>query len=185
LGERPTSPKEDHSKDVITQRLDCQQFMYGSVQFRPRELDHPTTLGIGGIGCAMHTHVNAVCTLGNMCNQELPLPRCSPARRRDCKFCVLFNQICGVFCFCLCYSAHTRPHNPFVIRAIIDEYLLAYVLVYCLLELNMLCDCGTQGCGDHSPLTTYVLVWSLPCLRHILSQDAVAATARRRRREFH
>jgi hypothetical protein len=22
------------------------------------------------------------------------------------------------------------------------------------LELNMLCDCVTRGCGDHSPLTT-------------------------------
>jgi hypothetical protein len=26
--------------------------------------------------------------------------------------------------------------------------------IYCLLELNMLCDCVTRGCGDHSPLTT-------------------------------
>ena len=26
-------------------------------------------------------------------------------------------------------------------------------VVYCLLELNMLCDWVTRGCGDHSPLT--------------------------------
>jgi hypothetical protein len=26
--------------------------------------------------------------------------------------------------------------------------------IYCLLEFNMLCDCVTRGCGDHSPLTT-------------------------------
>ena len=33
-------------------------------------------------------------------------------------------------------------------------------LVYCLLELNMLCDCVTRGCGDHSPLTSAaILEW--------------------------
>jgi hypothetical protein len=32
---------------------------------------------------------------------------------------------------------------------------------YGLLELNMLCDCVTRGCGDHSPLTTAaILEWS-------------------------
>jgi hypothetical protein len=32
--------------------------------------------------------------------------------------------------------------------------------IYCLLELNMLCDCVTRGCGDHSPLTTAaILEW--------------------------
>jgi hypothetical protein len=41
----------------------CIGFMYGSVQLRLRELDHPTTLGIGGIGCAIasggvHTRLN-------------------------------------------------------------------------------------------------------------------------------
>ena len=25
------------------------------------------------------------------------------------------------------------------------------MMIYCLLELNMLCDCVTRGCGDHSP----------------------------------
>jgi hypothetical protein len=28
-----------------------------------------------------------------------------------------------------------------------------YMYMYCLLELNMLCDCVARGCGDHSPLT--------------------------------
>ena len=33
-------------------------------------------------------------------------------------------------------------------------------MIYCLLELNMLCDCVTRGCGDHSPLTTAaILEW--------------------------
>ena len=31
----------------------CIGFMYGSVWLRPQKLDHPTTLGIGGIGCAI------------------------------------------------------------------------------------------------------------------------------------
>jgi len=32
--------------------------------------------------------------------------------------------------------------------------------IYCLLDLNMLCDCVTRGCGDHSPLTTAaILEW--------------------------
>jgi len=32
--------------------------------------------------------------------------------------------------------------------------------IYCLLELNMLCDCVTRGCGNHSPLTTAaILEW--------------------------
>jgi hypothetical protein len=32
--------------------------------------------------------------------------------------------------------------------------------VCCLLELNMLCDCVTRGCCDHSPLTTAsILGW--------------------------
>jgi len=26
------------------------------------------------------------------------------------------------------------------------------------LELNMLCDCVTRGCGDHSPLTTAAIL---------------------------
>jgi hypothetical protein len=47
-------------------------------------------------------------------------------------------------------AAPTRPHNPFIIRAIIDEYLRAYV-VPCL------------------------IVWSLPCLRHILSHPHIHA----------
>ena len=47
-------------------------------------------------------------------------------------------------------AAPTRPHNPFIIRAIIDEYLRAYV-VPCL------------------------IVWSLPCFRHILSHPHIHA----------
>jgi hypothetical protein len=31
----------------------CKGFMYGTVQVRLRELDHSTTLGIGGIGCGI------------------------------------------------------------------------------------------------------------------------------------
>ena len=37
---------------------------------------------------------------------------------------------------------------------------LVHSNIYCLLELNMLCDCVTRGCGDHSPLTTAaILEW--------------------------
>jgi len=39
-------------------------------------------------------------------------------------------------------------------------YFLCLLGIYCLLELNMLCDCVTRGCGDHSPLTTAaILEW--------------------------
>jgi len=32
--------------------------------------------------------------------------------------------------------------------------------ICCLLELIMLCDCVTRGCGDHSPLmTAAILEW--------------------------
>jgi len=32
-----------------------------------------------------------------------------------------------------------------------DDGLLLVRYMYYLLELNMLCDCVTRGCGDHSP----------------------------------
>ena len=39
-------------------------------------------------------------------------------------------------------------------------YILRRVCIYYLLELNMLCDCVTRGCGDHSPLTiAAILEW--------------------------
>jgi len=32
-----------------------------------------------------------------------------------------------------------------------DSHPARWENMYCLLELNMLCDCVTRGCGDHSP----------------------------------
>jgi len=38
---------------------------------------------------------------------------------------------------------------------LVPEKLGTYLYIYCLsLELNMLCDCDTRGCGNHSSLTT-------------------------------
>jgi len=41
--------------------------------------------------------------------------------------------------------------------------VLKYGNIYCLLQLNMLCDCVTRGCGDHSP------VWKLEQLIYPIS----------------
>ena len=44
-----------------------------------------------------------------------------------------------------------------------SEYRANFVNIYCLLELNMLCDCVTRGCGDHSPLTTAAILQFFDC----------------------
>jgi len=43
-----------------------------------------------------------------------------------------------------------------LLQQAVEELSPAHVVsnIYRLLELNMLCDCVTRGCGDHSPLTT-------------------------------
>jgi len=48
---------------------------------------------------------------------------------------------------------HLHPLGDSPRRSLIAGRLLHFLRVYCLLELDMLCDCVTRGYGDHSPLT--------------------------------
>ena len=59
------------------------------------------------------------------------------------------------------------------------EALVCFIVmagyIYCLLELNMLCDCVTRGCGDHSPLDGWI-VW--PATSWDAAAPNVCATAK-------
>ena len=56
-----------------------------------------------------------------------------------------------------------ESYMPLIIPLVgstLSTFQLGTLVIYCLLELNMLCDCVTRGCGDHSPLTTAaILEW--------------------------